>query len=570
LQFAYVKSTTVRAGKKIYRYLTLVESYRDGARVRQRVVARLGEEAELLASGELGRIVDALSGRLGRQPLPEVIADSAPAFGGVAAVGAYFSRLDLGELFKAAGAKRRARLVPDAVLVMVANRLLLPSSKRRAVTAWLGEDVALPEGVSAPSLDQCYRALDVIAEQKDKIETHCYCRLTDLTNLDLRLCCYDLTSSYLEGDPRPPERFPSKAFSYSRDHRGDRPQVVIGLLVTGDGIPIAHHVFPGNTADAATLEGVMDDLQSRFGVGKIALVCDRGLINEENLASVAAHGFDHVIATRLHRDPDVAAVLEAAAKDDVRWTEMTRPTCSVAEVVHETRRHVVVSSPERKARDDHRREELLRRTEEGLIALANRVRDGRLRDPAKIGAAADRILSGSGVVRCFSTKIAHGVFSWSFDEAALRHEEELLTGRYVLLTSLSREDASAVDVVRHYRSLERVERRFRVLKDFLGLRPIFHFTEKRVRGHIVLCVLAAVIEAVMARDLETHRVMDPDLPEQHLTPRRALRELGRIRAVHLVGTDGVSRQVITRPSPFQAQILGAFGIDTSTWSSKPA
>jgi len=143
-----------------------------------------------------------------------------------------------------------------------------------------------------------------------------------------------------------------------------------------------------------------------------------------------------------------------------------------------------------------------------------------------------------------------------------------LAGRFVLLTSLSTMDASSVDVVRHYRSLERVERRFRVLKDFLGLRPIFHFTEKRVRGHIALCVLAAVIEAVMARDLETHRVMDPDLPDQVLSARRALRELGRIRAVNLVGTDKVARQVITRPSPFQAQILGAFGVDTSTWRSK--
>jgi transposase len=136
------------------------------------------------------------------------------------------------------------------------------------------------------------------------------------------------------------------------------------------------------------------------------------------------------------------------------------------------------------------------------------------------------------------------------------------------LASLSKKDASSVDVVRHYRSLERVERRFRVLKDFLGLRPIFHFTEKRVRGHIALCVLAAVIEAVMARDLETHRVMDPDQPDQVLSARRALRELGRIRAVNLVGTDKVARQVITRPSPFQAQILGAFGVDTSTWRSK--
>ena len=564
----YVKSTTVRAGKKSYRYLTLVESFRDGPRVRQRVVARLGEEFELIASGELDRIVDALSGRLGRSGASQLSAESAPAFGGVAAVAAYFSRLSLGELFEAAGKKRRARLVPEAVLAMVANRLVLPSSKRRTITDWLGNDVALPEGVAVPSLDQCYRALDVIAEQKDEIETHCYRRLTDLSNLDLRLCCYDVTSSYLEGDPRPSARFSSKAFGYSRDHRKDRPQIVIGLLVTSDGIPIAHHVFAGNTADASTLAGVMDDLQSRFGVGKIALVCDRGLINEENLASVAEHGFDHVMATRLHRDPDVWAVLEAVTKDGTGWTEMTRPNCKVTEVVYGGRRYVVVDSPERKIRDDHRREELLAHTEEGLIALANRVREGRLRDPAKIGAAAQRILSGSGVARCFSTKISDGVFSWGFNEAQLRYEEELLAGRYVLLTSLSKKDASAVDVVRHYCSLERVERRFRVLKDFLGLRPIFHFTEKRVRGHIALCVLSAVIEAVMARDLEAHHVMDPDLLDQVLSPRRALRELGRIRAVNLVGADKVARQVITRPNPFQAHILAAFGVDTSTWRSQ--
>jgi transposase len=135
------------------------------------------------------------------------------------------------------------------------------------------------------------------------------------------------------------------------------------------------------------------------------------------------------------------------------------------------------------------------------------------------------------------------------------------------VTSLSPNDARAIDVVRHYRSLERVERRFRVLKDFLGLRPIRHFTEKRVRGHIALCVLAAVIEAVMTRDLEAHRLMDPDLKDQVLSPRRALRELERIRAVRLVGADGIPRQVITRPSPLQAKILAAFGVDTSTWRS---
>ena len=542
----YVKSTTVRAGNRSYRYLTLVESFRDGTRVRQRVVARLGEESELVATGELDRIVTALSARLGRSGTEELSAEKAPAFGGVAAVAAYFSRLSLDELFDAAGRQRRARLVKDAVLAMVANRLLLPTSKRRAITDWLGSDVALPEDIASPSLDQCYRALDVIADNKDAIETHCYSRLTNLANLDLRLCCYDVTSTYFEGDVRESPRFPSKAFGFSRDHRQDRPQVVIGLLVTGDGIPIAHHVFAGNTNDASTLPKVMADLQARFGVGKIALVCDRGLINEENLTQVAACGFDHVMATRLHRDPEVQAVLEEVSRDSAAFIEMHNPDCRVAEIEREGKRYVVAESDERKVRDDHRREELLQRTEERLIALQVRVRSGRLRDPAKIGAATERILSSSGVARCFEMTIKDGFFSWSYDQDRLHYEEDLLAGRYVLTTSLSNKDASAIDVVRHYRSLERVERRFRVLKDFLGLRPIYHFTEKRVRGHIALCVLASVIEAVMARDLEAHHVMDPDLADQAISPRRAL---ARARAHPLRRTLGHGREVAQGDHP---------------------
>ena len=560
----YVKSTTVRAGKKSYRYLTLVESFRDGPRVRQRVVARLGEEFELIASGELDRIVDALSGRLGRSGASQLSAESAPAFGGVAAVAAYFSRLSLGELFGAAGKKRRARLVPDAVLAMVANRLVLPSSKRRTITDWLGNDVALPEGVGLPSLDQCYRALDVIAEQKDEIETHCYARLTDLSNLDLRLCCYDVTSSYLEGDPRPSARFSSKAFGYSRDHRKDRPQIVIGLLVTSDGIPIAHHVFAGNASDVTTLPAVMADYQARFGVGRIALVADRGLISEDNLAEVAEAGFDHVLATRLHNDSEVEAVLKAANLADLSWIALKDLHCAAAEVVTGDRRFVVVDSPARKARDDARHDELMGKTEQKLIALAERVSAGRLVEAARIGAAADRILRDSGVGRCFVTTIRDGLFSWDYDQAAYHYDTELLAGRYVIATSLGVEQASTADVVRHYRALQRVEARFRVLKDFLGLRPVYHFTEARVRGHIAICVLAAVVEAVMAKDLAAAAVMDPDLENQVITPRRALGELDRIRQVSL-DVHGRSIKVITRRNTLQAKILTAFGVNTASW-----
>ena len=109
--------------------------------------------------------------------------------------------------------------------------------------------------------------------------------------------------------------------------------------------------------------------------------------------------------------------------------------------------------------------------------------------------------SDSGVARCFSTKIAHGIFTWDYDEKAMDYEETLLAGRYVITTSLDNKTASTAQVVAHYKALQSVERRFRVLKDFFALRPVFHYTEKRVRGHVAICVLAAVIEAVMALDL---------------------------------------------------------------------
>lgn len=567
----YVKVSTVRSGKKTYRYLTLAESYRnEQGQPRHRVVARLGEVSEMLSSGELERIVAALSAQLGLGGAPELTAESAPSYGAMAATDALFSRLSLDGLFEGIGARRRSVGLSDAVFAMVANRLSDPSSKRRCVTDWLGVDAALPKGRGAPSLDRLYRALDAVADAKDEIEAHCFTELCNLANLDLRLVCYDLTSSYFEGDERASVRFPSKAFGYSRDHRGDRPQVVIGLLVTSDGIPIAHHVFSGNTADRATLPVVMADLQERFGVGRIALVADRGLISEENLAEVAANGFDHVIATRLHRDPAVRAVLELAASNDAVFAPVSDDGTTATEVVHEGRRYVVVDSPRRRVRDDRRRSELLARTEERLMALAERVRSGRLVDPAKIGAAADRILRDSGVGRCFGTKIAEGIFTWDYDDEAMDYEERLLSGRYVITTSLDHKTASTAQVVAHYKSLQHVEERFRVLKDFLALRPVFHYTEKRVRGHVAICVLAAVLEAVISIDLARGNLTDPDLAGQHLSARRALRELERVRMIRFSDGNGNDREVVTRPSPFQVEILAALGVDTSTWRSRVA
>ena len=561
----FVKTTRRRRGDKVYEYLSLVESVRDGSKVGHRTLLRLGEVSALRDSGQLERIVAALERHLRRErvDVEGVAAEGAPGLGAVAAVWTVWQRLGLDGWFSAVGAGRGAKALEHAVFAMVANRLVAPCSKRRLVE-WTERDVAMPDGWSAPSLDQYYRALDAVASVKEETEAYLYGRLCDLTNLDLRLVCYDLTSTYFEGSTRPSARFPSRAFGYSRDHRGDRPQIVIGLLCTSDGIPVAHHVFSGDTNDATTLPAILADLAERFAVGRICVVADRGLISAANVSAVADAGFDHLLATRLRRDRTTAETL-AAIGDDTVWVDIPQHLCRATDItLADGTRTVVVESDARARRDVARTTEIVANTEAKLLALEDRVRSGRLRDPAKIGAAAQRILGPSGVGRLFDTEIGEGRFVYHYNEDAHTYEQRL-AGRYVLTTSLTPAQADTAQVVGYYRQLQTVETRFRVLKDFLRLRPIRHWTEQRVRGHIAVCVYAALIETLINHALVAADVRDPDLPDQHLTAQRALRELNRIRQ-HQLSVNGRRIHLTTQPGPLQARTLTAIGTDTRHWN----
>ena len=195
----FVKRTVRRRGETVYEYLTLVEAVRLEGKNTHRTLFRLGEVSELRESGQLDRIIRALSSYAKGTYVEagELEGVSSPSFGAVAAIWSYFSRLGLDDHFASLGDGRRSHVLSDTVFAMVANRLTDPSSKRRTIVEWLGS-VALPQGVSAPSLDQCYRAIDALAEHKDTTEERLYGELCNLANLDLRLVCYDLTSSYFE------------------------------------------------------------------------------------------------------------------------------------------------------------------------------------------------------------------------------------------------------------------------------------------------------------------------------------------------------------------------------------
>jgi len=205
----------------------LVEAFRgpDGKK-RHNTLFRLGEASALRETGELDRIISALQAHAERRyvDVDELEFDQAPMIGTMAAVRALWDDLELQQLFEGLAVEVGVSWsLADAVFAMLAGRLVDPASKRRT-HRWIVNDVVAPEGFSFPTLEQYYRALDVVCEHKNVIERHVYSRVCDLTNLQLTLACYDLTSSYLEGDPASHDRFPSKAFGDCRDHRSTAPR----------------------------------------------------------------------------------------------------------------------------------------------------------------------------------------------------------------------------------------------------------------------------------------------------------------------------------------------------------
>ncbi|MCP3934403.1 MAG: transposase [Actinomycetia bacterium] len=224
-----------------------------------------------------------------------------------------------------------------------------------------------------------------------------------------------------------------------------------------------------------------------------------------------------------------------------------------------------MESDERQRRDTALTAELIQRTEKQLLGLEDRVRAGRLKDPVKIGRAAQRILGGSGVARLFELEIAQAHFLYHYNDPAQDYEQQL-AGRYALTTSLTTTQAPTTRIVTAYRQLLHVESRFRTLKDSLHLRPVRHWTEKRVKGHIAVCVYAAIVETLINKTLAAAEVADPDIEEQHLSAPRALQELGRVRQVQ-INAGGPNIELITPRSPLQTRILATLNVDTKAWDT---
>ena len=341
------------------RYLQLVENYRVEGRVRQRVVASLGRLDRLRGGGELDRLVASLARYAERTKVidlaEELRADSAREWGLPLVCERLLDELGVEEVLRRGLTGRRVRFpLADAVLALVCNRISEPASKL-GCDRWL--ERAHHARFQGLELQHLYRACDLLADLKDELELALWDRRRTLLEQELELVFFDTTTTYFEG-----ERLAGWArFGHSKDRRPDRLQLVVGILCTRQGIPIAHRVFAGNTSDVDCFLEAILELKQRFRVKRVVVVSDRGTVGARTLEALEKAGFDYIVGVRLRKLKAARSVLARAG----RYREVAA-NLRVKQVVHEGVRYVVCHNPEAAAEDAQERAAIVAHLEEAL------------------------------------------------------------------------------------------------------------------------------------------------------------------------------------------------------------
>ena len=371
-----------------------------------------------------------------------------------------------------------------AAFAMVANRALAPDSKR-GVEEWIREDVALgnPEPIEIQHL---YRAMDVLLEYREIIHEKVFWSVADLLNLEVDLIFFDTTSTYFETDTINDELEDSlRRYGHSKDHRPDLPQIVIGLAVTKEGIPVKCWILPGNTQDMTTVEMVKNDLMG-WKLSRCVWVMDRGMNSEENRVILQKAGGHYIIGEKLRDNQEIHKEVLAKRGRFLKIGE----NLEIKEVVigngERRRRFILVHNPEEAKKDQATRERILKKIDKYLAELGDQT--GKAHKKSVCALLAHRTMGR------FLRQLKSGAIK--IDKGKIR-EEEHLDGKYVLSTS--DDTLTPEDVALGYKQLLEVERAFRTLKTTLDLRPIYHRKNERIQSHVFLCFLALLLVRIAER-----------------------------------------------------------------------
>ena len=421
--------------------------------------------------------------------------------GHVAAVLGTIKQLQLDRIIASKRSRQR-----DLVVAMIAERLIHPCSKLATTRLWHTTTLAQQLGVEDADEEELYDALDWLLARQQGIEKRLAARHLSEGSLVL----YDVSSSYYEG-----HCCPLACPGHDRDNQGGHSIIVYGVLTDELGRPVAVEVYPGNTGDPTTVPDQVDKLRNRFGLARVVLVGDRGMLTETRIEKLKQYpGVGWISALRS------TAVRQLADEGSLQMSLFDRKDLAeIRSAEFPGERLVACYNPLLAEQRRRKRQELLAATEKGLAAIAREVAR-RTKKPLKdgeIGQKVGRVINRFKMAKHFTVSIADGVFSFARKEQSILREGHL-DGIYVIRTSEPAQRISAEDTVRAYKSLAQVERAFRTLKGVdLLVRPIYHRTEDHVRAHILLCMLAYYVEWHMRQALAPILFGDEELPQERKT-----------------------------------------------------
>lgn len=530
-----------------YQYLKVVENYRDGRKVRQRTLLNFGNVGNWPEDRlrKLIRLLQVLIGEPTRPSVGDVRVISSATYGPGLALGAVWRSLGMPEMIDSAVGGRHPDFDVAAVLeAMVLNRLVEPKSKL-GVSKWIARNYCsgVPVHQEIP-IQHLYRALDYLTEAKEDLEESIYRRISDLFTLDVSLVFYDITSSYFEGSHCTLSRR-----GYSRDHRPDLFQIELGLVVNPEGIPICHQVFEGNLKDVSTVPEIVESLRKRFKIGQVIFVGDSGMVGPETTKALEKAKYDYIFAQKLRRNTELAPVIASMpAKENFEEVRENLYVKELGRTSEEGPRLIACYNPVRAAQERLDREAKLLRTEEHLKRFSLPRRQGQTKKVESIDSQIRAYLEKRCVGKFFEYSYrGEGDFSLGRKEDVVR-QEEMLDGLRILETTSK---LPACEVASSYRMLSEVEDSFREIKSFVRIRPIRHYSDLRVKGHIAVCVLAYLMERVMERSLKRAGL--------EMTAQSALEELKGLNLATLE-LDGERLRKSADPNKLQVRILEAMGV----------
>jgi transposase len=568
----YLRHTIRKKDGKVHRYWCLVRSIRVGRRVIQQTVAQLGEldergriQARALARHLIGSPEQAQLFNDGSEHLTVPVRlkrigiERSRRFGDVYLALALWRGTGLEELCERLlpiGKERIAWAKMAAVLVTA--RLCEPSSELHIAEDWYRRTALadlLQVGEEEVNKDRLYRALDHLLEHKTALEVHLSKRCGELFAAENEVLLYDVTSTYFEGQA---EANPQAQRGYSRDHRPDCKQVCVAVVVTFDGFPLGYEVFAGNTHDARTLQTIVTTMEARHGVLGRVWIADRGMASAKNLAWLRETGRRYIIGAPKSELKKFAAVL--AATDG--WRTVQEGVAVKLTTHPETGETVILCrSEDRRSKEQAIHEKFTHRIEAALERLAARIARAKKRlDQAAINRQIGRILQRNqraaarftislepdGCAAGFRLAVGYNV---SFDNWATVSE-----GTYLLRSNVA--EWSEHQLWKAYIQLTQAEAAFRIQKDELSVRPIWHHHQNRVQAHILVCFLAFVLWKTLEMWQQRAGLGN--------SPRTILEELARIQSHDVVlptATYGEIRlRCVTQPDFAQSALLDRLGL----------